>query len=218
MKPGRIIAFVTLAMTALPLGAQDSSDPFAAMRAREIGPAGMSGRVADVEVVLSDPNIIYVGSSTGGLFKSDDGGIAWNPVFDEQDVLGIGAIALFQPNPDIVWVGTGEGNPRNSADGPGHRVRRRHGTRVVGRSGTRAVPYARRRPHLGSRAVAERAYRHRGRGHGPVESGQAFCGDVGVPPYSLGPQVGWPWIGTLRDLQRGRCLDATFRGRRTARG
>jgi photosystem II stability/assembly factor-like uncharacterized protein len=115
MKSARILAFVALAMTALPLGAQDSSDSFAAMRAREIGPAGMSGRVADVEVVLSDPNIIYVGSSTGGLFKSDDGGIAWDPIFDEQDALGIGAIAVFQPNPDVVWVGTGEGNPRNSA-------------------------------------------------------------------------------------------------------
>ena len=115
MKSGRNFALVALAMTALPLGAQDSFDPFAAMSAREIGPAGMSGRVADVEVVLSDPNIIYVGSSTGGLFKSDDGGIEWDPVFDEQDVLGIGAIAVFQPNPDVVWVGTGEGNPRNSA-------------------------------------------------------------------------------------------------------
>ena len=81
MKSGRNFALVALAMTALPLGAQDSFDPFAAMSAREIGPAGMSGRVADVEVVLSDPNIIYVGSSTGGLFKSDDGGIEWDPVF-----------------------------------------------------------------------------------------------------------------------------------------
>ena len=115
MKFARILAFLTLAMTAPPLGAQDSPDSFAAMRAREIGPAGMSGRVTDVEVVLSDPNIIYVGSSTGGLFKSDDGGIAWDPIFDEQDALGIGAISVFQPNPDVVWVGTGEGNPRNSA-------------------------------------------------------------------------------------------------------
>ena len=115
MKSGRILAFVALAMTALPLGAQDLSDPFAAIRAREIGPAGMSGRVADVEVVLSDPNIIYVGSATGGLVKSDDGGIVWDPIFDAQDVLGIGAIGVFQPTPDVVWVGTGEGNPRNSA-------------------------------------------------------------------------------------------------------
>ena len=123
MKYGRISAMIVLALTAVPssadwgarLAAQDPSDLFASMRAREIGPAGMSGRISDVEVVLSDRNIIYVGSATGGLFKSDDGGISWNPIFDDQNVLGIGAVAVFQPNPDIVWVGTGEGNPRNSA-------------------------------------------------------------------------------------------------------
>ncbi|HSG49030.1 MAG TPA: hypothetical protein VLA43_14510, partial [Longimicrobiales bacterium] len=86
-----------------------------AIQARNVGPAGMSGRVTDVEVVLSDPTVIYVGGSTGGLFKSQDGGITWDPVFDDQPVLGVGSVAVFQPNPDIVWVGTGEGNPRNSA-------------------------------------------------------------------------------------------------------
>ena len=106
---------VALTATATTGSAQESPDPFASMRAREIGPAGMSGRVADVEVALNDRNIIYVGASTGGLFKSDDGGITWNAVFDDQPALGIGAVAVFQPNPDIVWAGTGEGNPRNSA-------------------------------------------------------------------------------------------------------
>lgn len=95
--------------------AQTHDDPFSAMRAREIGPAGMSGRVSDVEVVLSDRSIIYVGASTGGVFKSVDGGLTWNPIFDDQRALGVGSVAVFQPNPDIVWVGTGEGNPRNSA-------------------------------------------------------------------------------------------------------
>ncbi len=85
-----------------------------AVAARNIGPAGMSGRVAAVDVVLSNPTTIYVGSATGGVFKSVDGGISWNPIFDDQPVLGIGSVAVFQPNPDVVWVGTGEGNPRNS--------------------------------------------------------------------------------------------------------
>jgi photosystem II stability/assembly factor-like uncharacterized protein len=114
MRTGRSLVFFSMFALATPLWGQ-STDPFASMQAREIGPAGMSGRVADVEVVLSDPNIIYVGGSTGGLFKSVDGGTTWNPIFDDQDVLGIGSIAVFQPNPDIVWAGTGEGNPRNSA-------------------------------------------------------------------------------------------------------
>ena len=86
-----------------------------AIAARNIGPAGMSGRVAAVDVVHADPNTIFVGSATGGVFRSRDGGMTWDPVFDDQPVLGIGAVAVFQPNPDIVWVGTGEGNPRNSA-------------------------------------------------------------------------------------------------------
>jgi len=97
------------------IAAQEHTDPFAAMRAREIGPAGMSGRVSDVEVVLADRNIIYVGGATGGVFKSTDAGLTWRPIFDDQPALGVGHIAVFQPNPDVVWVGTGEGNPRNSA-------------------------------------------------------------------------------------------------------
>ncbi|MDT8340475.1 MAG: hypothetical protein RQ751_03095, partial [Longimicrobiales bacterium] len=102
----------------LPAGAAGQGwdmDHLDAIRARNVGPAGMSGRVTDVEVVLSDPSVIYVGGSTGGLFRSRDGGTTWDPVFDDQPVLGIGSVAVFQPNPDILWVGTGEGNPRNSA-------------------------------------------------------------------------------------------------------
>jgi len=96
------------------VGAQVLPEHFAAMRARNIGPAGMSGRVAAVDVNLTNPNRIYVGASTGGVWRSDDGGLEWTPVFDEQSVLGIGSVAVFQGNPDVVWAGTGEGNPRNS--------------------------------------------------------------------------------------------------------
>ena len=115
MKPGLLWSFFGIALTGLSLGAQERPILFESMRAREIGPAGMSGRVSDVEVSLADRNIVYVGAATGGLFRSENGGISWSPIFDDQDALGIGAIAVFQPNPDIVWVGTGEGNPRNSA-------------------------------------------------------------------------------------------------------
>lgn len=88
---------------------------FAALSARSIGPAGMSGRIAAIDAVETDPNIIYVGAATGGLWKSVNGGQSWDPLFDEQRVLGIGSVAVFQASPEIVWVGTGEGNPRNSA-------------------------------------------------------------------------------------------------------
>ncbi|MFQ5769175.1 MAG: hypothetical protein ACE5HX_01465 [bacterium] len=85
------------------------------MKARSIGPAGMSGRVTAIDVVWSNPDIIYLGTASGGLWKSTSGGIAWEPIFDEQPVLSIGAVAIDQRNPDVVWAGTGEGNPRNSA-------------------------------------------------------------------------------------------------------
>jgi photosystem II stability/assembly factor-like uncharacterized protein len=109
------LASLAVALTTLPAHGQDSSGLFDALRARSIGPAGMSGRVSDVEVASRDRNIVYVGAATGGVSKSVDGGLTWTSVFDDQPTLSIGAIAVFQPNPDIVWVGTGEGNPRNSA-------------------------------------------------------------------------------------------------------
>lgn len=84
------------------------------LKPRSIGPAGMSGRVTTIDVVLSSPNIIYVGSASGGLWKSTNGGTNWKPIFDDQPVASIGAVAINQRIPDIIWVGTGEGNPRNS--------------------------------------------------------------------------------------------------------
>ena len=84
------------------------------MTARSIGPAGMSGRVADVVAAPSDPTIVYVGAATGGVWKSVNGGLNFEPVFDDQPVAAIGAIAVHPTDPDVVWVGTGEGNVRNS--------------------------------------------------------------------------------------------------------
>ncbi len=97
--------------------ARGAVDPklLAGMKARSIGPAGMSGRVAAIEAVESAPDIVYAGAATGGVWKSTNGGLTWKPIFDEEKVAAVGAIAVFQPNPAIVWVGTGEGNVRNSA-------------------------------------------------------------------------------------------------------
>jgi photosystem II stability/assembly factor-like uncharacterized protein len=87
------------------------------MKPRNIGPAGMSGRITAIDVVTSNPQIIYAGSASGGLWKSESGGIGWQPVMDSVSILSIGAVAIDQSNPDVVWVGTGEGNPRNSVTG-----------------------------------------------------------------------------------------------------
>ncbi|MFL1897235.1 hypothetical protein ACJRPK_16145 [Aquimarina sp. 2-A2] len=87
------------------------------IKPRNIGPGGMSGRVTTIDVVTSDPNIIYAGTASGGLWKSTSGGIKWEPIFDNEITASIGAVAVQQSNPSVIWVGTGEGNPRNSLNG-----------------------------------------------------------------------------------------------------
>jgi photosystem II stability/assembly factor-like uncharacterized protein len=89
-------------------------DQFKNLKPRNIGPAGMSGRITTLDVVTENPNIIYLGAASGGVWKTENGGNSWTPVFDDQPTQNIGAIAIQQSNPNIVWVGTGEGNPRNS--------------------------------------------------------------------------------------------------------
>lgn len=89
-------------------------DAFKNMNMRSIGPAVMSGRVTSIDVDPLDENIIYVGTASGGLWKSESGGTTWTPLFDKQDLLGIGAVCVDPNNHDVIWAGTGEGNPRNS--------------------------------------------------------------------------------------------------------
>lgn len=74
----------------------------------------MSGRVTAIDVVNNDQNIWYVGTASGGVWKTTNAGSSFSPLFDEQPTLNIGSVAIQQNNPNIVWVGTGEGNPRNS--------------------------------------------------------------------------------------------------------
>jgi len=84
------------------------------MEPRNIGPAGMSGRVTSIAVDLNDTDNILLGSAAGGIFKSENAGHTWTPIFDNELAASIGDIAIYQKNPDIIYVGTGEGNPRNS--------------------------------------------------------------------------------------------------------
>ncbi len=86
---------------------------FGALRAREIGPAVMGGRVSAMDVVSSDRRIIWVGAAGGGVWKSVDNGTSFDPVFDKY-TQSIGSIAIDQKRPDTVWVGTGEPWVRNS--------------------------------------------------------------------------------------------------------
>lgn len=89
-------------------------DQFKSWKPRNIGPAGMSGRITAIDAVVADPNTIYLGAASGGVWKTTNQGASWEAVFEEQPILNIGSIAIQQSNPSTVWVGTGEGNPRNS--------------------------------------------------------------------------------------------------------
>jgi len=81
---------------------------------RAVGPAMFAGRVADVAGVPGNPDVLYAGASSAGLYKSTNGGITFDPVFETGNTLSIGAIAVQPDNPDVVYVGTGEGAVRNS--------------------------------------------------------------------------------------------------------
>ncbi len=109
-----LLSLLFLFFPGLSLGKIDPT-LFSGIKPRNIGPANMSGRIGDIDAVFANPNIIYVGTATGGVWKSINGGLNWSPIFDDQSASSIGAVRICQQNPNIVWVGTGEGNPRNSA-------------------------------------------------------------------------------------------------------
>ncbi len=89
------------------LGLQESdSELFAQLKYRHIGPVG--NRVSAVVGVPGDPNIYYAGAASGGIFKSEDAGAGWKPVFDDQPVASIGSLAVAPSDPNVVWAGTGE--------------------------------------------------------------------------------------------------------------
>ncbi|MEO7362254.1 MAG: glycosyl hydrolase, partial [Gemmatimonadaceae bacterium] len=98
--------------------AQPSSIPvaleFETLHFRSIGPATMSGRIADVAVYEANPAIWYVGAAHGGVWKTTSNGNTFTPLFQDQGLMAIGDVEVSQSNPDIVWVGTGESNNRQS--------------------------------------------------------------------------------------------------------
>jgi len=105
---------IGLLVSMVSFGQQLDMNKLKDLKPRSIGPAGMSGRVTAIDVNLQNPEIMFVGTASGGLWRSEDSGVSWKPVFDKEKVMSIGAIAIDQHNPGIIWVGTGEGNPRNS--------------------------------------------------------------------------------------------------------
>jgi photosystem II stability/assembly factor-like uncharacterized protein len=91
------------------------SETISGLGARNIGSAAMSGRIAAIDAVHEGPRLtVYIGSASGGIWKSSNGGTTYKPVFDKQAVQSIGAIAIDPKNHKVVWAGTGESWTRNS--------------------------------------------------------------------------------------------------------
>jgi S1-C subfamily serine protease/photosystem II stability/assembly factor-like uncharacterized protein len=84
------------------------------IRWRGIGPANMGGRIVDLAVHESDPNTFWAATASGGLIKTTNAGVSFTHQFDREATVSIGAVAVSRSHPDILWVGTGENNPRNS--------------------------------------------------------------------------------------------------------
>ncbi|MBV9272173.1 MAG: hypothetical protein JO165_13850, partial [Candidatus Eremiobacteraeota bacterium] len=99
--------------TASPTASPTPGPAYGNLQWREVGPATAGGRVAAVAGSATDPQLYYVGAAGGGVWKSANGGQTWDAVFSKQKVSAIGAIAIDPKNNNVVWVGTGESNPRN---------------------------------------------------------------------------------------------------------
>ncbi len=116
--------------------------PYNRLAFREIGPAVAGGRVTSVVGVPDDPRLYYLGTAGGGVWKTVNGGATWTPLFDKQNVAAIGAVAIDPKNHRVVWVGTGETNPRNDVslgDGVYKTVDGGRTWTNVGLAGTRAI-------------------------------------------------------------------------------
>jgi photosystem II stability/assembly factor-like uncharacterized protein len=108
----RAASLAALSLLCVPLAAH--AQEFDKLHFRSIGPATMSGRIADLAIYEANPAIWYVGTAHGGVWKTTSNGALFTPLFQDQGLIAIGDVAVSQINPDLVWVGTGESNNRQS--------------------------------------------------------------------------------------------------------
>src|SRR5262245_5668821 len=118
-----LLSLISLVVAQAPQGASPAAPPInqtddpllRPFRWRSIGPASMGGRVDDIVGVESNPYTWYVGFATAGVWKTVNNGTTFTPIFDTYPVSSVGDLAIFQPDPNIIWVGTGEPNNRQSS-------------------------------------------------------------------------------------------------------
>lgn len=118
MRSSRVLMLSALtAIVAMPAAAQNGRFQAAVsgLEWRQLGPTIMGGRVADLAVVETNPAIFYVGTATGGVWKTINNGATWESLFDDQATSSIGDVTISQTNPNLVWVGTGEPQNRQSS-------------------------------------------------------------------------------------------------------
>jgi len=116
LKISALVIFITILIS---IGYAQSSDPLEKLLNnfltwRNIGPAVPGGRTVDIDVVESNPNLIYAAVGPSGVWKSENNGVSWFPVFYKEATVSAGAVAVAQSSPEIIWVGTGESTSRNS--------------------------------------------------------------------------------------------------------
>ena len=105
---------VALASSAAAQSAAQMGDMLHSFAWRAIGPAVPGGRTTDIEAVEAKPWIIFAAVGPSGVWKSENAGTTWAPVFFKEATVSVGDLAISQSHPDIVWVGTGEATCRNS--------------------------------------------------------------------------------------------------------
>lgn len=114
----RTLSIIILSLLSVILTAQKvDMTLFDGIKPRNIGPGGMSGRVTAFAVDPRNNDVFYIGTASGGLWKTINAGTTFNPIFDNEAVASIGSLAIDPLHPDVIWAGTGEGNPRNSVTG-----------------------------------------------------------------------------------------------------
>ena len=114
MRFVRALAVLSACAIFLTASAQDASDIVKSLRFRNIGPAVMSGRITDIDCDPKNTATVYIATASGGVWKSTTDGTTWAPIFDDQPVASIGAVQVSRADSNVVWVGSGESNNRNS--------------------------------------------------------------------------------------------------------